>query len=525
MAENKKKRKWLSTNALKEFINDITEEELSAEELYSETKNNSETSRMMDEEENFIQEQEGLINLKMDEESESKIVVPPAGLEIQGNPEELAMYKKETESRIQELEIENDELKGKLEFERIRLEDELKERDRDWKRKFAEIDEEKKETKLTVQQLQQQLNEKQRELIDTDERAQKENAEREAASVKLKEVTKQLEEYQKNYLDAQEENKKKEEKLAQIKADHKEEINQFNQLKKQYNELEQDYQQLHTINQKNETKVNELQEENDTLLELLDEKEQETEAELTSLREENAKYRQTIQQLKEQVAQKLKNALEESHMDVGEQGQLPEEQIQEETIEDIDQLAAEKEALNSALFDAHEEIAKLEEKTSNLDQLEAEKERLASRLADAQIELSKLKEQKANEESLELIQAKKQVDELMEKNEQLKKEVIQSQQEIGEVLISAKKQANRTIEEAQTEAKHLISSAELELENISNRARKILIEVSESRKNVLSIYDDLEFKVEALSNGTLLKEIKKNKQDQNRSEYFDTTRN
>jgi cell division septum initiation protein DivIVA len=168
-----------------------------------------------------------------------------------------------------------------------------------------------------------------------------------------------------------------------------------------------------------------------------------------------------------------------------------------------------------------EEIAKLEEKTVALEQLEAEKERLASRLADAQIELSKLKEQKDAEDSLELIQAKKQVDELIEKNERLKKEVVQSQQEIGEVLISAKKQANRTIEEAQVEAKHLISSAELELENISNRAKKILIEVSESRKNVLSIYDDLEFKVEALSNGTLLKEIKKKKQDQKLADYFD----
>ncbi|MFR3685227.1 MAG: hypothetical protein ACLTXM_09350, partial [Enterococcus sp.] len=70
-------------------------------------------------------------------------------------------------------------------------------------------------------------------------------------------------------------------------------------------------------------------------------------------------------------------------------------------------------------------------------------------------------------------------------------------------------------------AKHLISSAELELENISNRAKKILIEVSESRKNVLSIYDDLEFKVEALSNGSLLKEIKKKKQDQKLADYFD----
>ena len=35
MAENKKKRKWLSTQALKEFINEITEEELNAEEMYN----------------------------------------------------------------------------------------------------------------------------------------------------------------------------------------------------------------------------------------------------------------------------------------------------------------------------------------------------------------------------------------------------------------------------------------------------------------------------------------------------------
>lgn len=45
--------------------------------------------------------------------------------------------------------------------------------------------------------------------------------------------------------------------------------------------------------------------------------------------------------------------------------------------------------------------------------------------------------------------------------------------------------------------------------------------MSESRKNVLSLYDDLEFKVEALSSGALLKEIKKNRQGQKLSDYFD----
>ena len=67
MAENKKKRKWLSTQALKEFINEITEEELNAEELYNEKNRIQDSYHSIDDQEvsqpemgELIQEKENL---------------------------------------------------------------------------------------------------------------------------------------------------------------------------------------------------------------------------------------------------------------------------------------------------------------------------------------------------------------------------------------------------------------------------------------------------------------------------------
>lgn len=62
MAENKKKRKWLSTQALKEFINEITEEELNAEEIYNELSPTT-TFNSLEETETLIQEKENLDEL------------------------------------------------------------------------------------------------------------------------------------------------------------------------------------------------------------------------------------------------------------------------------------------------------------------------------------------------------------------------------------------------------------------------------------------------------------------------------
>lgn len=554
-----KKRKWLSTQALKEFINDITEEELQAEELYNESQQVFDTAELMEtpipqpkdsvEDQEDMAEQEAPEAVRCSDESEAEVSAAEApSAELERLKEELASFKKEAEAQVQELAVENAALKEKLTVERTIIEDALKDRDDHWQTKVDEVTEEK-------ERVNDQFTKQQAELTSLIEEKETQAAVKEELTATIQQLTELEVTYQeavtaREQLQAEAEAQQQEhaEALAAVTQSSDEALHeqqhQFQQLKQEYEELEKDYQQLHAINQKNEAKLKELQSENDTLIEWLEEKDKELAAtpkqeELGQLKKEIQQYQTAITRLEQKIketrimedrvtttsdtAQKL--LLEETQMDAGEQGQVQENvQATEEMTESVEQLAAEKEALNSALFDAHEEIAKLEEKTAALEELEVEKDRLANRLADAQTELSRLKEQKASEESLELIQAKRHVDELTEQNEQLKQEVIQSQQEIGEVLISAKKQANRTVEEAQIEAQHMISSAELELENISNRAKKILIEVAESRKSVLSIYDDLEFKVEALSNGSLLNEIKKERQNKKMTTYFDSMR-
>lgn len=99
----------------------------------------------------------------------------------------------------------------------------------------------------------------------------------------------------------------------------------------------------------------------------------------------------------------------------------------------------------------------------------------------------------------ELLQAKQQINDLLLKNQSLQEEALKSQQEIGEVMVSAKKEANRIISEAQVEAKHMVNSAELEMLNIGNRAKNISNEVEESKNEVMTIYRELEERLNKLS--------------------------
>lgn len=99
MAENKKKRKWLSTQALKEFINDITEEELIAEELYNETDQLHDSYHLADEAastselEELIQEQE-VISEEQKVEKQSEEDTSKRQSELQQIYEELVALKK-----------------------------------------------------------------------------------------------------------------------------------------------------------------------------------------------------------------------------------------------------------------------------------------------------------------------------------------------------------------------------------------------------------------------------------------------
>lgn len=167
MAENKKKRKWLSTQALKEFINEITEEELNAEELYNETNQIHDSHRLADTEVvsqselgELIQEQEtfseGLSeNLDLEKQPEENYSNQQS--ELQQVYDELVALKKDAEVRLQEMEQENESLKEKLDFERIRVGDELAVRDEEWQIKFAEIEEEKQTTEAMIAELKSNL--------------------------------------------------------------------------------------------------------------------------------------------------------------------------------------------------------------------------------------------------------------------------------------------------------------------------------------------------------------------------------
>ena len=300
-----------------------------------------------------------------------------------------------------------------------------------------------------------------------------------------------------------EEKKKKEELIAK----NKQLLEQYETCKKEWQmQIAHLQENNHYLEEENRVWLEEskkskknIEEKVEDLYKLTEEKEQ-LKTTLDDTTSEIKVLRQQLTNSKE-IEERLKKELNEQRADV--------ESHSQELIQ-IDTLVEEKKALTSALYDAHEEIAKMGEKLDGLEKASVEAQELRDKLANAEQELIQINEKQEDEkESIELNQAKRQVNELMEQNEELRKEVVQSQQEIGEVLISAKKQANRTLEEATLEARHMISSAELELENISNRAKKIYIQAAESKEGVVSMYDELLFKIEQLSKGSLLKEMQK----------------
>jgi len=130
------------------------------------------------------------------------------------------------------------------------------------------------------------------------------------------------------------------------------------------------------------------------------------------------------------------------------------------------------------------------EKEEELENLNAELETMRSMSATGEATGNQL---------AELLQAKQQINDLLLKNQSLQEEALKSQQEIGEVMVSAKKEANRIISEAQVEAKHMVNSAELEMLNIGNRAKNISNEVEESKNEVMTIYRELEERLNKLS--------------------------
>ncbi|KAF1299235.1 hypothetical protein BAU15_00900 [Enterococcus sp. JM4C] len=172
----------------------------------------------------------------------------------------------------------------------------------------------------------------------------------------------------------------------------------------------------------------------------------------------------------------------------------------------LESLNAEVLQLTADKFDLKEQVRELNAKNTDLQGTISEQEAKIQSLVK---QAEKRPEDEGDAEAL--LKAKRQINDLVEQNEALKQEVVESQKEIGEVLVSAKKQANLMLEEAHVEAKHMISTAELELENIGSRAKKIFIEVEDSKEQVVSMYNEMQKKINHLVEGSLLSDYQPNK--------------
>lgn len=183
-----------------------------------------------------------------------------------------------------------------------------------------------------------------------------------------------------------------------------------------------------------------------------------------------------------------------------------------EPLERLEQLEAEKHALTTQLVKATEETADYHKKyEENTHLLQEQREQLAhSRTA-----LEELHHRIEAGDFLQggdyelYVEAQEKIATLTEQNDALKKEAARTQQEIGEVLLSAKKQASRTVEAAQMKADQSVKAAQLEIEGMSNQAKRILMEVTDSKETVLTLYGELQDSVEQLAEGKLRTEGEK----------------
>ncbi|MHC5267702.1 hypothetical protein ACYSNO_00740 [Enterococcus sp. LJL98] len=129
----------------------------------------------------------------------------------------------------------------------------------------------------------------------------------------------------------------------------------------------------------------------------------------------------------------------------------------------------------------------LQEKTEELNNVTEEFEKLLA--------LSK----EAGEDSIEIVKLKEKINDLQEENDWLKEENGEIQTEIGAILTFTRKKANRTLEEAKVEANRILRTAEMQVEAIKDNAKKAIYEVEESKVAVLSLYNDLEEKIQHLA--------------------------
>lgn len=203
---------------------------------------------------------------------------------------------------------------------------------------------------------------------------------------------------------------------------------------------------------------------------------------LEQVQQENKKLRDSVAHL-ETVERELEEIHEEHQALVAQQ---KDEEIQR--LEKIHQLEGQ-------INDLIAEINEKDEQYSQLDKVIVEKDQVMDRM---------IEEQAAKEvQEKETAELREKVAALKAENEQLKQEAISTQQEIGEVLISARKQANRMVEKSKMDAHRIIQEAKRELALINEQAKEISDEVIESRQSVMSLYEEMQTRVDILAQGKM----------------------
>ncbi|MBO0452902.1 hypothetical protein [Candidatus Enterococcus murrayae] len=212
---------------------------------------------------------------------------------------------------------------------------------------------------------------------------------------------------------------------------------------------------------------------------------------LEQVQEENKKLKDSVEHLAT-VEQELEEIHEEHHALVAQQ---KDEEIQR--LEKIHQLEGQ-------INDLISEINEKDEQYSQLDKVIVEKDQVMDRM---------IEEQAAKEvQAKETAELREKVAALKAENEQLKQEAVSTQQEIGEVLVSARKQANRMVEKSKMDAHRIIEEAKRELALINEQAKEISDEVVESRQSVLSLYEEMQTRVDILAQGKMQENVIESKE-------------
>lgn len=237
---------------------------------------------------------------------------------------------------------------------------------------------------------------------------------------------------------------------------------------------------------------------------------------IQDLEAEVQRARQEVQRLKE--TQELDNLKQQLEQVQAENERLKDSVAHLATVEqELEEIHEEHQALVAQQKD--EEIQRLEK----IHQLEAqineliaeinEKDEQYSQLDKVIVEKDQAMDQMVEEQAAKEVQEKEIMDlrekvaELRSENDQLKHDAISTQQEIGEVLISARKQANRMVEKSKMEAYRIIDEAKKELATINDQAKEISEEVNESRQSVLSMYEELQTRVDILAQGKMQEDV------------------